>query len=166
MRRLPSWLRLAWRAVPVSLVLAAACSGGTGPAAPPKLADAARTAAQLGAVSAPTATRLFLSFTLLAPHFFIVDSAPLTPAAALALPPLGRWSLPGRVPLPVPRSQRITATLFPPGTLGKTFVWDTTANGYVASSDPGAPANGVRFVIYAVGGPLLVQPSLPLTPLG
>jgi hypothetical protein len=61
--------------------------------------------------------------------------------------------------------------MFPPTALGKTFVWDTTAKGYVASDQPGAPANGVRFVIYAVndyvlGGSLLVQPSLPLTPLG
>jgi hypothetical protein len=163
MRRLPSRPRLAWRAGPVSLVLAAACSGSTGPASPPKLADAARTVAQLGSVSAPTATRLFLSFTLLAPHFFIVDSAPLTPAAALALPPLGRWSLPRRVPLPTPHAATITGAVIPPTMLGKTFVWDTTAKG---SSDPGAPANGVRFVIYAVGGPLPVQPSLPLTPLG
>ncbi len=164
MSRLSRRPTFAW--VAVVPVLVAACGGGTAPATPPKLIDPARTAAQLGSVSAPTATRLFLSFTLLAPSFFRTDSTPLIPAAALALPPLGRWSLPGRVRLPAPRSQGITATLFPPGTLGKTFVWDTTAKGYVASSDPGAPANGVRFVIYAVGGPLLLQPSLPLTPLG
>jgi len=155
---------LAW--VAVVPVLVAACGGGTAPATPPTLIDPARTAAQLGAVSAPAATRLFLSFALLAPYFFRADSTALFPAASLALPPLGRWSLPGRVPLPAPRSQGLTAALFPPGTLGKTFVWDTTAHGYVASSDPGAPANGVRFVVYAVGGPLLVQPSLPLSPLG
>ena len=164
MSRLSRRTTFAW--VAVVPVLVAACGGSTAPATPPRLIDPARTAAQLGAVSAPTATRLFLSFTLLAPSFFRTDSTPLIPAAALALPPLGRWSLPGRVRLPAPRSQGITATLFPPGTLGKTFVWDTTAKGYVASSDPGAPANGVRFVIYAVGGPLLLQPSLPLTPLG
>src|SRR2546430_9491700 len=40
----------------------------------PKLIDPVRTAAQLGSVSAPTATRLFLSFTLLAPSFFRTDS--------------------------------------------------------------------------------------------
>jgi hypothetical protein len=159
-------MRLAWRALPLSLVLAAACSGDTGPAAPPRLANAARTAAQLGSVSAPTATRLFLSFTLLAPYFFRSDTAPLFPAAALALPPLGRWSLPRRVPLPTHHAASITGAVIPPTMLGKTFVWDTSAHGYVASSDPGAPANGARFVIYAVGGPLLVQPSLPLTPLG
>ena len=164
MSRLSRRPTLAW--VAVVPVLVAACGGGTAPATPPTLIDPARTAAQLGAVSAPAATRLFLSFALLAPYFFRADSTALFPAASLALPPLGRWSLPGRVPLPAPRSQGLTAALFPPGTLGKTFVWDTTAHGYVASSDPGAPANGVRFVVYAVGGPLLVQPSLPLSPLG
>ena len=164
MSRLSRRPTLAW--VAVVPVVVAACGGGTAPATPPTLIDPARTAAQLGAVSAPAATRLFLSFALLAPYFFRADSTALFPAASLALPPLGRWSLPGRVPLPAPRSQGLTAALFPPGTLGKTFVWDTTAHGYVASSDPGAPANGVRFVVYAVGGPLLVQPSLPLSPLG
>ena len=127
MSRLSGRPTFAW--VAVVPVLVAACGGGTAPATPPKLIDPARTAAQLGSVSAPTATRLFLSFTLLAPSFFRTDSTPLIPAAALALPPLGRWSLPGRVRLPAPRSQRITAALFPPGTLGKTFVWDTTAKG-------------------------------------
>ena len=75
--------------------------------------------------------------------------------------------MPRLVPLAAPRA-RIAAALFPPDALGKTFVWDTTAKGYVASNDPGAPANGVRFVIYATNGGLLipVEPSLPLTPLG
>jgi len=95
---------LAW--VAVVPVLVAACGGGTAPATPPTLIDPARTAAQLGAVSAPAATRLFLSFALLAPYFFRADSTALFPAASLALPPLGRWSLPGRVrsPLPAPRA--------------------------------------------------------------
>jgi len=148
-------------------LLIAGCGGGTAPAAPPKLADATRTVSQLSSVSAPTATRLFRSFTSLAPRFFRADSIPIGPVASLALPPLGRWSLPRLVPLAAPRA-RIAAALFPPEALGKTFVWDTTAKGYVASNDPGAPANGVRFVVYAVSGGLLglAGPSLPLTPLG
>jgi len=174
MWRVPSRPLLAWTAV--FPVLLAACGGGTAPATPPKLADAARSVAQLRSVSAPTSTQLFRSFTFLAPYFFRTDSAPIVPVRALALPPLQRWSLPRTVPLLAPRSQGIShrlghgleAALFPPGTLGKTFVWDTTAKGYVASTDPGAPANGARFVVYLTAqGPLLpVQPSLPLTPLG
>jgi hypothetical protein len=38
--------------------------------------------------------------------------------------------------------------LLPADVLGKTFEWDETENGYVASEATGAPANGVRFVIY------------------
>ena len=102
MSRLSRRTTFAW--VAVVPVLVAACGGGTAPATPPRLIDPAHTAAQLGAVSAPTATRLFLSFTLLAPYFFRTDSTVFIPAASLALPPLGRWSLPGRVPLPAPRS--------------------------------------------------------------
>ena len=170
MWRVPSRPLLAWTAV--FPVLLAACGGGTAPATPPKLADAARSVAQLRSVSAPTSTQLFRSFTFLAPYFFRTDSTPIIPVRALALPPLQRWSLPRTVPLPAPRSQGMShglgAARFPPGTLGKTFVWDTTAKGYVASTDPGAPANGARFVVYLTAqGPLLpVQPSLPLTPLG
>jgi hypothetical protein len=158
------WAAAAAAALPL---LVAACGGGTAPAAPPKLADATRTVSQLSSVSAPTVTRLFRSFTLLAPLFLRTDSTPIGPVASLALPPLARWSLPPLVPLVAPRA-RIAAALFPPGTLGKTFVWDTTAKGYVASNDPGAPANGARFVVYAVnaGLPLVFEPSLPLTPLG
>jgi hypothetical protein len=127
--------------------------------------------AQLQSVSAPTATRLFESFTLLALDFFHTDTAPIFVVRSLALPPLAGWSLPQRVGLPVPRTQTIAAALFPFGTLGKTFVWDTTAKGYVASDQPGAPANGVRFVLYAISeysidGSLPIQPSLPLTTLG
>jgi len=166
MWRLPSRPRFPWTAI--LPLLGAGCGGGTAPAAPPKLADAARSVAQLSSVSAPTRTRLFQSFSLLAPDFFRVDSAPITPVRSLALPPLRRWSLPRRVPLPAASSRTVAAAIFPPTVLGKTFVWDTTAKGYVASSDPGAPANGARFVVYVTGPPLLlpVQPTLPLTPIG
>ena len=86
MSRLSRRTTFAW--VAVVPVLVAACGGSTAPATPPRLIDPARTAAQLGAVSAPTATRLFLSFTLLAPYFFRTDSTVFIPAASLALPPL------------------------------------------------------------------------------
>jgi len=152
-------------------LLLAACGGSTSPATPPKLADAARTATQLSSVAAPAATGIFRSFTLLTPYFFAPDSVPITPARPLALPRLGRWqALPFTVliPLAAPRSQRIAAALFPPGSLGKTFVWDTTTKRYVASSDAGAPANGVRVVLYAIApGPIVpARPSVPLVRIG
>ena len=43
-----------------------------------------------------------------------------------------------------------TAADIPASALGKTFVYDTLTNTYVASTIGGAPTNGVRFVLYAV----------------
>jgi len=49
--------------------------------------------------------------------------------------------------------------------LGTTFVWDPATNSYVASSDSGAPANGERFMLYALSQRTGL-PSVPLTSIG
>jgi hypothetical protein len=57
--------------------------------------------------------------------------------------------------------------IFPVDVLGKTLVWDTTLDKYVV--DPlatGAPANGVRFMLYLVGDTLLHRPQEPLIVVG
>lgn len=51
----------------------------------------------------------------------------------------------------------------PSAVLGTTFVWGDT--GYVASDLAGAPANGVRFALYAVD-PIQLRPVLPLVEVG
>jgi hypothetical protein len=57
--------------------------------------------------------------------------------------------------------------IFPVDVLGKTFVWDTTLHKYVVNATlTGAPANGVRFVLYLMGDTLLGQPRLPLQNVG
>jgi hypothetical protein len=59
-----------------------------------------------------------------------------------------------------------TMAIFPANLLGATFVWDTQQNRYV--EDPqatGAPANGVRVILYAVD-PILRRPLTPLDPVG
>jgi len=48
---------------------------------------------------------------------------------------------------------------------GKTFVYDPTTIGYVASDLTGAPANGLRSILYAVD-PVTYAPVEPLTPTG
>jgi hypothetical protein len=48
---------------------------------------------------------------------------------------------------------------------GVTFVWDEELIGYVPSELPGAPTNGVRFIIYAVN-PITEQPATPLNEIG
>src|SRR5205823_12307100 len=49
--------------------------------------------------------------------------------------------------------------------LGTTFVWDPDASGYIASADSGAPANGERFLLYAISQRSGL-PSVPVAPIG
>src|SRR5207248_11543755 len=62
-----------------------------------------------------------------------------------------------RVPTP-----SATAPASSPGT---TFVWDPDTSGYIASADTGAPANGERFVLYAISQRSGL-PSVPVAPIG
>src|SRR4026208_1737986 len=56
--------------------------------------------------------------------------------------------------------------IFPPETDGLTFEWDTTGIGsYQPTARTGAPATGVRFILYAVNG-LTGLPTEPLTEVG
>ena len=171
-----------------------ACSGGlTDPAAsglarraraapPPRLANPTATFNQLQAISAVTSTTLFESFSVLAPRFPAAGPAPAMALGALSFELAARYapwhtqyspwrtnmlSRPGagsgeryppvhrQVPLPAPRSQA----------LGTTFVWDPATTSYVASSDSGAPANGERFMLYALSQRTGL-PSVPLTSIG
>jgi hypothetical protein len=60
-----------------------------------------------------------------------------------------------------------TQAIFPVDVLGKTFVWDTTLNRYVVNPTlTGAPANGVRFVLYLMGDTVLGRPRVPLQTVG
>ncbi len=56
--------------------------------------------------------------------------------------------------------------LFPSDVLGKTLVWDTAnGGGYVPGVATGAPANGIRIILY-VADPSTGQPFVPLQPIG
>jgi hypothetical protein len=55
--------------------------------------------------------------------------------------------------------------IFPSNLLGVTFVYDDQVGDYVPSALPGAPANGVRFMYYAMN-PVTEQPVVPLVELG
>lgn len=57
--------------------------------------------------------------------------------------------------------------IFPVDVRGKTFVWDTTLNKYAVNPTlTGAPANGVRFVLYLMGDTVLGRPRVPLQTVG
>ncbi len=58
-----------------------------------------------------------------------------------------------------------SAAAIPSEVLGTTFVWDSEATAYVASDLSGAPAKGVRFLLYAIN-PVTGQPVEPLQELG
>ena len=64
------------------------------------------------------------------------------------------------------RSPRGAQALFPANVLGKTYTWDAVQDQYVQGALTGAPANGVRFVLYSVD-PVTGMPSeTPLTTIG
>lgn len=55
--------------------------------------------------------------------------------------------------------------VLPPAILGTTFAYDLTAESYVPTNLTGAPANGVRFLLYAVN-PVTGEPTAPLQEVG
>ncbi|MDT8435595.1 MAG: hypothetical protein RRA92_02460 [Gemmatimonadota bacterium] len=55
--------------------------------------------------------------------------------------------------------------VFPSNFLGKTFEWDDTLGRYAMTDRAGAPATGVRFILYSVD-PFTGQPVLPLSEIG
>lgn len=62
-------------------------------------------------------------------------------------------------------SLAVAAAAISPDLLGTTFVYDVNLQHYAASDITGAPANGVRFLLYAVN-PVTGVPTEPLTEVG
>ncbi len=160
-------LRGQWLLCATAFTLQACGGGGTGPA-PAKLANPANTAAQLQSISGPTATGTFQSFAVLLPQFAAAGFASLAIGAPLVFAPgpALAWSAAATGPLrEALASQPIEAAIFPDAARGKTFAWDTTSGRYVASTAAGAPANGVRFLLYAIQ-PFATVPTRPLSMIG
>lgn len=66
----------------------------------------------------------------------------------------------------VPHMAELSAgPIIPDPVLGTTFEWDTAGNAYAATARTGAPANGVRFILYAVNS-ITHQPIEPVTEVG
>jgi hypothetical protein len=81
-------------------------------------------------------------------------------AAVVSSPALALSGTSGRE-----RYARSVTPAVPSTPLGKTYVWDTTNSVYVQSDIPGAPSNGVRFLLYAVN-PVTFRPVEPLDEVG
>ena len=155
----------------LTLAALAACSDNTGPA---RLADPAATAAKVSAVDSVFSVPTIDAFTSVGD---LMDPASgLAPAAALvrASEPLAPrpWAsgYAGaaqrfRAFESVSLSPSNTLGLIPDELKGKTFEWDIQAHHYVVTDRPGAPADGVRFILYAIN-PITRRPAEPLVEVG
>lgn len=91
----------------------------------------------------------------------------MSPAIALLHPTTARRYAASVVHLLPRAGGALSASVaaIPSTVLGTTFVWDVDNDVYVASDVSGAPAKGVRFLLYAVN-PVTRQPVEPLDELG
>src|SRR2546426_3121640 len=156
-------------------LLAAAC--GDNPLQPKKPADPLATAANVQALGTSFPSLPFQSFS------FATTYVPTAASPMAALRPLLRAAQPTLVTRRalslaesrlaatalraalVPSSGAVAASIFPPGVvLGTTYTWNATTFQYEANDPavvPGAPSNGVRFILYALdlaGQPIATQP--------
>ena len=147
----------------------AACGDSNGPDTP---FDAAGTSADLASVDAAFASPAFLSFSAISADIdgTIAASVVSVNAARRGMPEVARQNaVRFAAMLPAARTGAASglslSSSIPPAVAGKTFIWDEALDQYVVSSLTGAPANGVRFVLYAVN-PVTGRPVEPLVGLG
>ena len=156
-------------------LLAAAC--GDNPLEPKKPSDPLATAANVQALGTSFTSLPFQSFS------FATTYVPTAASPMAALGPLLRAAQPTLVTRRalslaesrlaatalraalLPSSGAIAASIFPPAVvLGTTYTWNATTFQYEANDPavvPGAPSNGVRFILYALdlaGQPIATQP--------
>src|SRR5919112_5116274 len=147
----------------VSLVLAG-CSGESAPDAP---FNAAGTSADLDAMNSSFASPAFASFSSFSLMFdAAMGGSPIISTSVAALNVRGK-DAPAIRAAAARSAARLAATLnrelsasslrsgaafaaVPAEVAGKTFIYDPSTISYVASELTGAPANGVRFILYAV----------------
>jgi hypothetical protein len=114
-------------------------------------------------VNNPAIDALFLLETAL-PWVAGAAAAPPAPAIGSSYPALDNVRVFDR--LLAFLSPAAPAVLFPADLLGTTLVYDPATGEYeVDAAAAGAPANGVRIVLYAVD-PILLEPVEPLTAVG
>ena len=135
--------------VPAALIGLAACSDGTGPGDGQQGFDAQRVQAGIAAVERASSTPVIEAFRVLGQHVGaagvtgIAAATPATAADRLIAVIRGIAGLVG------PQSGIQLVPVIRSPVLGKTFVYDPATKKYVVDpSRAGAPANGVRFVLY------------------
>ncbi len=165
--RVKQYARWSWAAAALSLALVA-CGKDNGPST----FDAAGTTSDMAVAQDAFAGEPTASFAAVGPDISAVlnGSAVVASSAQLALhrPSATSAAYARKLVSLLPRGgtgiQAMVATI-PAGALGTTYIWDEINGVYVASSLTGAPANGVRFVLYAVD-PVMLRPVSPLLEVG
>jgi hypothetical protein len=143
-----------------------ACSHEQGPSEfNPSGVTADLTTAQ-GAFDSPAAASFDATGSEIAATLGAAGPVVISPKVAL-LHPTGIESYAKRVTTMLPKPSSISASVaaIPTAYLGTTFVWDLQTGTYVASDQPGAPSDGVRFILYAID-PVTLQPVETLDELG
>jgi hypothetical protein len=150
-----------------ALAALAACSDGTGPSANlDPVAARADAQAMMAAFNAPT----LQEYQTLS-GYFDVGSTPVAAAVrgarellaggkSVTSAQMGRVAVAGGFLSSTTETSSMVASRaasLPAEALGTTFVFDASAGQYVPSDRTGAPANGVRFILYAVD-PLTLEP--------
>jgi hypothetical protein len=149
-----------------------ACSDSTTPGAD---FDPGAVVADVQAAKAPFQTDVYRSFAGVSPKIDAALGASVSGGAALAA------SEPGRAGDPRAAARHLVTMLrgnggasmaspsaaptVPAELMGTTFVWSVEATGYVPSELPGAPANGVRFMLYDISEADFL-PKQPLAAIG
>lgn len=154
----------------------AGCGGESSPDAP---FNPAGTSADLDAMNSTFDSPTFASFSTFSLMFdAALGGTPIVSASAAALDVRGTGGQEIRAAA-VRSAQRFGAMMshaahegfsasiaaVPLAVAGKTFIYDPGTGGYVVSDLSGAPANGVRFILYAVN-PVTWAPATPLTETG
>ena len=163
--------RLSRALAAAAIVFATACSETSGPA---RLADPASTAANVNAVDSVFSVPTIEAFTSIGD--LMDPGSGLAPAVSLlqaTQPQAPRPYAPGyagaaqrfRAFEGASLSASSSQGLIPDTLKGKTFEWDVAAGHYVVTDRPGAPADGVRFILYAIN-PITRRPAEPLVEVG
>jgi hypothetical protein len=171
-------LQFAKRSVVILAAAAVALSGCGSESAPTVPFNPSGANADIEAVNTAFASPVFSDFSAASVMFdAALGGAPLVSASAAALDVRGAGTAKGIqaavarsaeritriVPRPASAGLSASSAAIPPEFLGKTFVY--SGGGYVVSAQTGAPANGVRFRLYAID-PVTLLPAEPLNQTG
>ena len=168
-------LQFAKRSVTLLATVSVALTG-CGDSGPDVPFNPAGTSADLEAVNAAFGSSIFASFSSLSYLFDAAYGAPLVSSSAAAMDIRASGTagmragamrsaqrLAGLLPAAGNKSFSASSAAIPAGIAGKTFEY--SGGSYVAGVRTGAPANGVRFLLYAVD-PVTFMPVEPLVETG